>query len=330
MISSVPTTLRSATHVAFDVVTPDRLQKLGATSIVRVADCLVIGPCSRDAQEHARLRVAWWGEDGGWDRLYAPEVRWEPPIVVWAACSPRDRINLWRTCSWLRTRGVSHQDVSIVEMPFKPHRNPDADRLRCSHSVSDFSDGELLSRLAAAKPCSRARYEQAADLWDVYTDPDLSRFAQAVARGIPDFPELPQVWAVLAHFFPRRTAEGVLRPSLYDDMLLGMVTTEWRTGVKVYVAGTDDWWHLMSCIGDLTVVDRLNQWATYGATPAIERAPGPDAEVPMKAHVYRITEHGRRLRDRGLAQLADAPPLPVAGTVAYAAPWVLRPDGTLG
>jgi len=94
--------------------------------------------------------------------------------------------------------------------------------------------------------------------------------------------------------------------------------------------GPEAWEQLICCTGDLFIPKRLDQWATHSPTPAVERAPGPKPETAMLAHVYRITEHGQRLRDRGLAQLADAPPLPMAGTVAYASPWVLRPDGTLG
>ncbi|WP_438023628.1 hypothetical protein [Sorangium sp. So ce233] len=51
----------------------------------------------------------------------------------------------------------------------------------------------------------------------------------------------------------------------------------------------------------------------------------------MLSKVYRLTERGMRLRDKGLDQLTDAPALPIGGTEAYApsAPWVLLDNGRL-
>src|SRR5262249_38457472 len=107
--------LLSATHVAFDAFTTERLLQLGATNVVRASDCLLIGPSHRDALEHTRARQAWWNSSEEWDRLYSPEVRWEPPVVVWVSASIVERVNLWRTCSWLRHLGIATRDVRILE-----------------------------------------------------------------------------------------------------------------------------------------------------------------------------------------------------------------------
>jgi hypothetical protein len=331
MTSSIPLPLSAATHVAFDPFTPDRLARLGATSVVRATDRLHVGPSRRAAPDHVRARAAWWPpDDEEGDRLYAPDVRWDRPVVLWVASSIGDRINLWRTCSWLREIGVSHRDILVLELPLTPHPNPTADRFGCSHSVVDHPDEALLAHLAAAAPWSRAHHDRAVNLWELYTEADPSRFVRAAAQGVPEFPELPRVWRFLANFLPRQEPDGTLRPSRYDELLLGRITDQWQTGVQVYLGGDDEWRALLTGVGDLIMGERLDQWALHGATPAIERTPGPSAEIPMKTHVYRITEHGQRLRDHGLALLTDAPSLPVAGTMAYAAPWVLRPDGTLG
>src|SRR3954464_7686469 len=108
-------TLRSATHVTFDSFTTERLLQLGATNVIRASDCLLVGPSRRDALEHARARQAWWNSSEPWDRLYSPEVRWIAPVVVWVSASIVQRVNLWRTCSWLRHVGIPTRDVSILE-----------------------------------------------------------------------------------------------------------------------------------------------------------------------------------------------------------------------
>jgi hypothetical protein len=133
----------------------------------------------------------------------------------------------------------------------------------------------------------------------------------------------------MSNFFPRRTADGVLHLSRYDELLLKRLSDEWSSPVTIFARGPDAWEDLGFCTGDLFVPLRLDHWVGHGPSPAVERAPdprGPDSA--MRSHVYRLTKRGRQLR-RGLQQLADAPSLPVAGTEAYGAPWVLRYDGRL-
>lgn len=123
-----------------------------------------------------------------------------------------------------------------------------------------------------------------------------------------------------------------LRP---DELILAILSEEWQTPVAVFVhksqAGVE-LRQLFTCIGDLSLPDRLNQWADHGSSPAVERAPGPrQPENPMLSSVYRLSEREFQLREVGLSQLTDAPPLPVGGIEAYASgsPWVLLEDGRL-
>src|SRR5262249_54763652 len=155
-----------------------------ARSVVRVADNLLLGPCRLDTEEHTRMRTASWGWDETWDRLYAPDVRWEPPVVVWVSASPKERLNLWRTCSWLDHLGLSHRDVIILDFERCPSGDPYVDVYGCGASVCDRPDEALLARLAEARPWPRARYQRAMDLWHRYVDADPSRFARTCARGL--------------------------------------------------------------------------------------------------------------------------------------------------
>ncbi|WP_438015116.1 DUF1835 domain-containing protein [Sorangium sp. So ce315] len=349
---AIPPVLLDATHVTFDAPTAERLVKLGAANIVRAHEQLIIGPSRLVPAEHIRAREAWFSsceqcsdsDDAGeaWDQLYSSDLRWVPPVVVWAAESLDDRVNLWRACSYLRSLGIQSSDVLIVEFECvygtmkrfpEPPRLPPFD---CSGSVAHHADEVLLDRLDKARPWPAERYERAVRLWERYADENPLPFVESCIAGVEGFPELASLWALLSCFFPRRTTGGALRLSRYDDLILAILSVEeWQTPVRGICNKSqlgEDLRDLVSCTGDLSLGDRLVQWAKHGSSAAVESAPGPKPpEYPLLSKVYRLTERGVRLRDKGLDQLTDAPNLPIAGTEAYSAsaPWVLLEDGRL-
>ena len=328
-------TLGSGTHVAFDTPGADHLFELGATNLVRVCDSPAVGPNRRDALEHTQMRNMWFHSTETWDHLCSADVRWETPVIVWETPSLRDRLNLWRTCSWLRDKGISRRDILIIDLPPTPP-SPDApprtEPFQCDDSVFDHSKDAILAHLARARSWTRERYDQAVALWEQFVDPDPRPFARRCRRGIQGFPELGSVWAFLSRFFPRLSRERSLHLCRYDELLLQALSARWKTPVKVWVSDTiQDHYDFIFCVGDVTVNNRLMAWAEHDAGAAVERAPGPRGpDRPMLASVYRLTKHGKQLRV-ALSDLADAPRLPVGGAEAYApeTPWVLRHDGQL-
>src|SRR5688572_11555503 len=122
---TTPPILLDATHVTFDMPAAERLVQLGATSIVHAHEHLIIGPSRMVPAEHVRTREVWFSsceacsdiDDAGekWDQLYSSDLRWSPPVVLWATSSLDDRVNLWRICSYLRSLGIQRSDVLIVE-----------------------------------------------------------------------------------------------------------------------------------------------------------------------------------------------------------------------
>lgn len=337
--SRAPLNLSSATHVAFGTITAERLSRLGAANVVCAKDCLLVGPSRGEPGEHERERRAWWGvpESETLESLTSPLAKWDLPVVVWMSASIGQKLKLWRTCKWLRHLGIAARDVRVLELEPAPPRGPregPPPPFDCISSVSHHSDETLVERLARAEPFSQARYEQAVSLWDSFAAPDPRPFADACLRGLEGFPELPSLWACLSCFVPRRAPTGGLRLSRFDALLLDVLSGDWQSPVAVFVhkslAG-EELRQLGSCTGDLFFPRRLEHWAQHGAVPAIERAAGPQLDNRMKAAVYRITERGRELRERGLARITDGPELPIAGTAVYSssAPWVLLEDGRL-
>ncbi|MGK4000640.1 hypothetical protein [Sorangium sp. So ce1024] len=331
-----------ATHVAFDGLTAERLLEIGATNVVRASDRLLTGPSRRDVLEHARVRRVWWDSDEEWDQLYSPNVQWELPVTLWVSASLHERVNLWRTCSWLRHLGIAHHDVLIIDLEPVPLSSA-ADRevltrpFSCSESVSDHADEVLLDRLSKARPWSVERHDRAIRLWESYVDDNPLPFVESCINGVEGFVELAPLWALLSRFFPRKAAEGGLRLSRFDEIVFALLSSEWQTALALAVHKSETrmhLWHVLSCTGDVFLPRRLEHWADHDASAVVERAPGPkppNAGYPMLSEVYRLTERGMRLRENGLDQLTDAPSLPIAGIEAYSpsAPWVLLEDGRL-
>jgi hypothetical protein len=142
-------------------------------------------------------------------------------------------------------------------------------------------------------------------------------------RGVRGFPELSPLWAFLSQLFPRRVGEE-LHPGRFDELLLSILSEEeWQTPVDVFVHKSQlgvELRQLGSCTGDLFIPQRLDDWVGVGAA---ERGAGPKPpDHPMLGSAYRITAAGVRMR--GEIELGEAPVLPIGGTEAYGAPWVVE------
>src|SRR5690606_611719 len=124
----------------------------------------------------------------------------------------------------------------------------------CSESVSDHADEVLLARLDGAQSWSAECYDQAVRLWAAYVDESPLSLIESCIAGVEGFPELASLWALLSCFFPRKTAEGGLRLSRFDDIVFALLSSEWQTALALAVHKSETrmhLWHLLSCTGDM-------------------------------------------------------------------------------
>lgn len=329
--------LHSAIHLALDPFTPDRLAVIGVTDVVRVSECLVVGPCALDPAENARLRHAYWTPWGSdpdeMDRLYALDIRWDRPVVVWVSSSATEKLNLWRILHYLQLRGVARQDVHVIETVPRVRAEPSPLPIDCTASVTDHPDEVLRAHLAQAKPWPGERYNRAVQLWEAFVDPDPSRFAHLCAHNVEGFPELSALWILLSCYYPRRGMDGALRLSVFDTLAFAALSAEaWQSSTEIFVQPSEAGLALrnfLSCTGDLHLPERLDRWVQHGPDAAVERATGPRPQGAMTDFIYRLTARGERLREQGLVSLSEAPSFALAGCEAYASPWILLDDGAL-
>lgn len=336
MMSAKPPLLHSAVHVAFDSAVPEVLSEVGALHVVRVSDSLLMGPCRADHQENRRARLAWDSTWNQFDQLCEPGIDWQRPIVLWVAESMSQRVSLWRVCNWLSQLGVPASAVYLLSFEAAPPRRPTAKArppFDCTASVAHHPEEVLLERLARASAIPRTSYEQAARLWEEYAAPDPRPFVEHCLVGLEGWPELGPLWSFLSSFFPRRHADGVLRVSRYDDLLLLALSEEPQTPVQIFLHNSptvEEWQYLLSGTGDIALAQRLDQWARHGDPPAVKKAAGPKADNPMLSNVFQISDVGQRVRAAGMAALTEAPPWPIAGVEAYSAAawWVIESSAT--
>lgn len=178
--------LRTATHIAFDGATTERLLRLGASTVLRASDCLLIGPSRRDALEHTRARQAWWNSSEDWDQLASFDASGSRPMVVWVSQSIHERVNLWRTLHRIHHAGISSHEVFVIEfnpVPSSGIPEEPVPPFDCGSSVADHPDPVLLEHLANAYPWPHTRYHQAVQLWDLYPSESCTFCSTLYPRG---------------------------------------------------------------------------------------------------------------------------------------------------
>ena len=228
---------------------------------------------------------------------------------MWVSASLHERVNLWRTCSWLRHLGFAHHDIFVLDFePVPPSRAASRELLArpftCSESVSNHADEVLLDRLGKARPWSGERVRsRRLPLGQLRRREPLVVRRRAAGLASKAFRSL----LPCGRSSPASFQEGPRREPCAESIRRNRslcLSTEWQTPAGVAAQKSEtlvDMWHLLFCTGDLFLPRRLEHWANHDSSAAVERAPGPkppNAGYPMLSEVYRLTERGMRLRRR--------------------------------
>jgi hypothetical protein len=298
-----------------------------------VNDNVLVGPSASDPEIHCEQRCDYWDLRGRERTRFCSRfhdvinaLKSRQRIVVWTSGLWRERLMLWALCAWRLRYQPEHPDLDIVVLGDTPE-----DRFRCGFVRVKPADARR--GLDDARALSLTRAQHMARSWRKVSgrSPVLSTEGGRADRARKDLVELGTHQAA---FFPRVEGRALIL-SRIDELLFSCLDDkDWSTPVDVLMhrspAGEELLKHWMiRRIGDLSVATRLRQWAEHrGAEAALESVPYRTDRPPMLDARYRLTAAGEAIKRHGLTEIAQGPPWPMWGVVAYdpAAPWVVVDD----
>ncbi|MFT3766694.1 MAG: hypothetical protein QM820_14440 [Minicystis sp.] len=298
------------------------------TPVCFVTENLLLGPCAGDPEEHARVRSDFWnlrGQDRARFRAafrdLGAAIQSRDRLVLWTTRSLADTAALWWLCAWRLLHRPLQPTLDLVVLGPDPGTAIGLDRINIRVRADDVRRG-----LDQFRPLSLTRARRMARGWRKLTG-HAPLSVPAGGRVDQDRRDLLDLAAYEAGFFPRLTARG-LALSRFDELIFSCLGDDGLTPVEVFVhdsvAGKElrRW---MPHTGDVLLATRLAQWAEHrGEEAALQREPVRPENAMMAAR-YRLSKVGKAIRRRGLQEIAQGPPLPVFGAVAYAplAPWAV-------
>jgi hypothetical protein len=324
---AMPPSFAEAIHLVSSDSAMGHLKQAGVQAGMRTtrihvfADRLTSGPCDVDPARHEQLRRAWDAERWmpgctdllGLDGLRAA-IAGDEPVVLWGTRAFADLVWLWWALDGLGRVGAEGPRFFLA----RPH--PDEPLATVGGSTPD----DARAALAAARPITDDERREGAALWIEYASPSPLAFDEARRTGSTVFPELTGSAELHGAWFPR-VADGRLRVSELDEVLLGGIDDTWRTAsVVLSTLPPDRLARLAWPFEPLFAVYRLRAWATRGA---LAHEPLAD-ENPWARDRFRATDRTRALLGHGLAGVGDAPQLYVGGCLVDdpTSPWVRRED----
>jgi len=296
-----------------------------------IADNMLEGPCASDPEVHCEQRCDYWDLRGRERTLFRSRfhnvinaVKSRQRIVVWTSGLWSDRLMLWALCAWRLRYRPEHPDLEVVVLGDAPEDG-------FSRGFVRVKPADARRGLDDARALSLTRVQHIARTWRKVSgrSPVLSTEGGRAGRARKDLVELGTHQAA---FFPRVEGRALVL-SRIDELLFSCLGKDWSTPVDVLMhrssAGDElrNTWMIRT--GDISLATRLRRWAAHrGAEAALESVPYRTDRPPMLDARYRLTAAGEAIKRHGLAEIAQGPPLPMWGVVAYdpAAPWVVVAD----
>jgi hypothetical protein len=297
-----------------------------------IDDNMLEGPCASDPEVHCDQRCDHWNLEARERTRYRSRfhdvinaLKSRQRIVVWTSGLWVDKLMLWALCAWRLRYRPEHPDLDIVVLGVAPEDGFRSGFVRVT--PADAPRG-----LDDARALSLTRVQHMARSWRKVSgrSPVMSTEGGRADRVRKDLVELGTHQAA---FFPRLEGRALIL-SRIDELLFSCLDDKcWSTPVDVLMHRSPAGEELMKCwmfrIGDLSFAMRLRQWAEHrGAEAALESVPYRTDRPPMLDARYRLTAAGHSIKQHGLTEIAQGPPLPMWGATAYDPedPWVVVND----
>jgi hypothetical protein len=321
------------THIATNKDIRNAVRRGLRVPVRFVHDNLLEGPCASDPEVHCEQRCDYWNFRGRERTQFCSRfgdlinaLKSRQRIVLWTSGLWVDTLMLWALCAWRLRYRPEHPDLDVVVLGDAPEDG-------FGYGFVHVKPSDARRGLDDARTLSRTRVRHMARSWRKVSGraPVLSAEGRSAGRLRKD---LVALGTHQAAFFPRLDG-NTLTLSRIDELLFSCLDDkDWLTPVKVLVhpspAGEELIKHWMLRISDCSFAWRLRQWAEHrGAEAALESVPHrTDRPPPMLDARYRLTAAGEAIKRRGLAEIAQGPPWPMCGAMAYdpADPWVVVND----
>ncbi|TKD03086.1 hypothetical protein [Polyangium fumosum] len=243
----------------------------------------------------------------------------DEPVVLWTSLTWNDRVALWALCFYRLQCRPMQPDLSLIVVGEYEERHA-----RLSFGIVYVTLEPAMARNAwgTARLLSLREVQEKARLWKKLTasSPILSG---KPLRETRENKVLLDLGVYQAGLFPKRTARG-LSLSTFDTLLLGCVNQTPSSPARILGRENEtgqELWRWVSVTGDITIFNRLAQWAEHGALHAKPWT----APNGWQTALYTLSAAGRALLRDGLSSLDQAPPFPIWGVTAYDPkdPWVV-------
>ncbi|AUX46613.1 uncharacterized protein SOCE26_081190 [Sorangium cellulosum] len=188
---------------------------------------------------------------------------------------------------------------------------------------------DALRRKPSMARCSALETALTATLWRLWCRRSPVALSRFCASGGALHPQLANLGRYHAGHFPRQAGQKLML-SRFDELLLGQLSREWITPVKLFTSGMrarsglHAW---LSQLGDLYLPRRLLEWSRHDDGRIVECQEHPEKTSELSRWSFRWRAGGEVILD-ALPDLLSAPPVAIGGAVAYDAerPWVCRFD----
>jgi hypothetical protein len=314
-------------HVTTDGEMRDAIRRGLRLPVRFMDDNLLEGPCASYPEVHCEQRLDYWDFQGQEriplrSRFYdvIKSLKSRQRVVVWTSGLWSDRLMLWALCAWRLRYRHEHPDLDVVVLGDAPE-----DGFRGGFVRVEPAD--VRRGLDDARALPLAEVQDMARSWRKVSGRSPVLFAEGRRPGQAR-EDLATLGAHQAAFFPRMNGKA-LTLSWFDELLFSCLDKVWSTPADVFLhssaAGKElrEGWGRR--IGDLSLANRLRQWAKYGGDEsALESVPYREQRVMLEAR-YRLTAVGQEIKKNGLSSIGQAPPQPMWGVTAYdpTDPWVV-------